>query len=525
MKVNHAARLLSGAMSPDRPRWFRRKLFVGIAVTVFVFVGAAAVFALTHQPGDISHPDVEFRAEPTGTPVPDQSPSKAKGGDPLAKFVWPDYGYTKDRRRYMPASFQIRPPFKRLWTRVAPVLLEFSPILVGPGLYNLDNNAVAVAYDKRTGKTRWQRKLGVLSASSPAFGGGRLYYTVLQRSHSVQAGRVAALRPKNGKVIWSKDLPSRTESSPLFDGGRIYFGSENGTVYAVNARNGSVAWTFRASGAVKAGLALSDGKLYFGAYGGRAYCIRESDGKLVWSTGTSGRSFGLAGGNFYSTPAVAFGRMYVGNTDGRMYSFSAASGKLAWARETGAYVYGSPAVAQVPGGQPMVWFGSYNGTFYAVDARSGNTRWTFRSGGRILGGSTVVGNIVYFSDYGKRTTYGLNVGTGKLEWRYPRGAFNPVISDGRSIYLTGHSALYKFRPKGIAADAVPKPTTLKQVQTARKQAKARKAAARRRYVAFSRKQRAKAIKYCKKQKHPRRCFAKWRHKHPYQDRAGRVKKR
>jgi|tagenome__1003787_1003787.scaffolds.fasta_scaffold20916155_2 outer membrane protein assembly factor BamB len=511
-------------MSPERPRWFRRKLVIGVAATVIVLVGAAAVFALTHeQAGDVSHPDVEFRSEPTSTPVPDKAPVPGPKGDPLRNFTWPDYGYTKDRRHYLAASFAVRPPFKKGWTRVAPDLLEFPPVMIGKRLYNIDNRAKARAFDKGTGKTVWQRQLGGLAASSPAFGDGRLYFTVLQRTASLRAGRVTALNPKNGKVIWSKDLPSRTESSPVFDGGRIYFGSENGTVYAMNAKTGGIVWTFHASGAVKAALALSGGKLYFGAYGGRAYAIRESDGKQVWATGTHGSRFGLAGGNFYSTPAVAFGRMYVGNTDGRMYSFSADSGKLAWARATGSYVYSSPAVAQVPGGQPLVWFGSYNGTFYALDARSGATRWTYRSGGRILGAPTVVGNLVYFSDYGKRATYGLNANTGKREWFYPRGAFNPVISDGRSIFLTGHSALYSFRPKGIKANAAPKPTTAKAVAQARKQIKARKRAKAAKYRKYALRQRANAIHYCKGQKTPHKCFERWKRNHPRQAAASRGK--
>jgi len=229
-------RLAWAGMSPERPRWYRRKLVIGIAAAVIVLVGATAVFALTHEhAGDVSNPDVEFRAEPTSTPVPDKAPVPGKKGDPLRNFTWPDYGYTKDRRHYLAASFDIRPPFKKGWTRVAPVLLEFPPVMVGNRLYNVDNKAKARAYNKANGKTEWQRKLGGLAASSPAFGGGRLYYTILQRTASLRAGRVAALNPKNGKVLWSKDLPSRTESSPLYDRGKIYFGSENGTVYALNA--------------------------------------------------------------------------------------------------------------------------------------------------------------------------------------------------------------------------------------------------------------------------------------------------
>src|SRR3954452_7920605 len=141
-------------MSPERPRWFPRKLVIGIAATIIVLVGAAAVYALTHEnAGDVSNPGVEFRAEPTSTPVPDKVPVPGKKGDPLRNFVWPDYGYTKDRRHYLPASFAIRPPFKKGWTRVAPVLLEFPPVMVGKRLYNLDNRATARAYDKGRGKT------------------------------------------------------------------------------------------------------------------------------------------------------------------------------------------------------------------------------------------------------------------------------------------------------------------------------------------------------------------------------------
>ena len=89
--------------------------------------------------------------------------------------------------------------------------------------------------------------------------------------------------------------------------------------------------------------------------------------------------------------------------------------------------------------KPTVYFGSYNGMFYALDARSGKVRWTHRDGGRISGGATVVGDIVYFSNYGKKDTTGLGARTGREVFHMGRGAFNPVISDGRTIFLTGYS--------------------------------------------------------------------------------------
>jgi outer membrane protein assembly factor BamB len=460
-------------MSPERPRRSRRRILVGVAALIVVLIGAGAVFALTRG-GDVSNPNVEFRAEPTQTPVPDGAGATKAGkgskGDPLAAFQWPEYGYTKDRRRYLPASFKVRPPFHRVWGRNDGTLLEFTPILIGKRLFQVNNTGYVEALSKAKGKVLWKKHVGSLGASSPAYGDGLVYVTLLTRPGST-AGRVAALRPRNGKIVWSRPLPSRTESSPLFDGGRVFFGSENGTVFALDARTGATKWTFQAGGAVKAALALSGGRLYFGDYGGRAYAIREGDGHLVWRTTTHGSHFGLGSGNFYATPSVAFGRVYIGNTDGSMYSFAADSGRLAWSTGTGAYVYSSAAVAQVPGGQPTVYFGSYDGDFYAVDARSGARRWSFRSGGKISGAPTIIGNLVYFADYGTRKTYALNAVSGRNVWTFPHGSFNPVISDGRTIFLTGHNTQYALRPKGIKATAVLAPTTRKDVRRAKRKAK------------------------------------------------------
>ena len=67
--------------------------------------------------------------------------------------------------------------------------------------------------------------------------------------------------------------------------------------------------------------------------------------------------------------------------------------------------------------------------------------------GRISGSATIVGGIVYFSDLGSKTTVGLNTRTGKRVFFFPDGAFNPVVCDNSTIYLTGYSKLYQLVPK------------------------------------------------------------------------------
>ena len=192
--------------------------------------------------------------------------------------------------------------------------------------------------------------------------------------------------------------------------------------------------------------------------------------------------------------------MYIGNTDGNMYSFSAASGKLAWRRGTGSYVYASPAVAQVPGGQPTVYFGSYDGTFYALDARSGATRWTHRDGGKISGAASMIGGIVYYSNWGKRDTSALGARTGRVIWKSPRGAFNPVVSDGETIYLTGFSSVAAFEPLTVAQEKARAAKAAKKKQAAKKKAQAKKKKLAAKKKAAKKKAQAKKKKQAAKKK-------------------------
>jgi outer membrane protein assembly factor BamB len=420
------------------PRRRRTRVVLGV-LGLLAVVGAVSAYlvfrAATEDPGNVSNPDVEFEenAEPA-EPEPEDTSR------------WPLYGYSKDHRRVYkpPKRMPIRGPWSKVWRRKASALLEFPPVIYRGSIYQLADNGVIYAVRKNSGRRQWRRDLGHLAAASPAIGGGSLYVPILERRKGLKAGRIVSLWLKGGRYKWARDLNSRSESSPLLHRGRIYFGTEGGTLYALNAHNGRTIWRYQADGAIKGSPTLANGKLFFGDYGGHVHAVRVENGRRVWEADVAARA--LRSGRFYATAAVAFGRVYIGSTDGRMYSLSARTGRLAWARQTGDYVYSAAAVHDVPEVGPTVYFGSYDGHFYALNAKTGGVRWRFNSGGRISGAATIIDRAVFFADLGKRTTYGLSLPTGKVFYKRRPGWFDPIVSDGRHLFQTGHHTLIALLP-------------------------------------------------------------------------------
>jgi outer membrane protein assembly factor BamB len=439
-------------MSARRGRPRRSLRFRRVRAAAIVLVVALAAVALAgylyerHRTGNIYHPHARFIEQPTPTLPAVKGP---------AGFDWPLYGYAKDHTRFFPAPANVHAPFYGLWRINEHSLLEFPPVIYGERLYQLADDGVLSAIDKHTGHVYWTKPLGKLSASSPAVTSNTVYATILSSGHPRSPGRIVALNSTSGQVRWFRSLPSPSESSPMVDDGRVFFGSQSGLVYALNASNGHVIWTYKAAGAVKASPTLSDGMLYFGDYSGHVQAISEQTGRRIWRSGSEGALLGS--GTFYSTPAVVYGRVFLGNTDGRVYAYDAFTGSLDWAVQTGAYVYASPAVTNAPGLGPTIYVGSYSGIFYAIDARSGHVSWRFNAHGRISGSATIVGRTVYFADLGHHHTFGLGISTGRVIFQKDTGSFDPVISDGIDIYLTGSTGLYALAPREAPAAAASAP--------------------------------------------------------------------
>jgi outer membrane protein assembly factor BamB len=348
---------------------------------------------------------------------------------------WPFYGHGPARTRFLNAP-EVKPPFIRKWRFKGQRLLEYSPILVGGFIYGINNNGLAFSVKTRTGHAHWKREIAQQNASAPAYGNHTLFYS------NLSPGQVIALNQYTGDTVWRRALPGRTESSPVVVGNMVIAGCECGKLYAFEINTGKTLWQTDLPGEVKAAPAVEGGVAYVGDYSGVMSAVRISDGSIKWQSDSQGT--GVAAGSFYGTAAVAFGRVYAGSKDGRIYSFNKDTGHLEWSHTIGGEVYAGTAVSDDP---PTVFYGSYgSSTFYALDARNGSERWTAPVDGSVIGAASVIGDNVYVANLNTTKTDAFNVESGKKVWSFDDGAYNPVISDGKRLYLTGYKTLYALKP-------------------------------------------------------------------------------
>ncbi|MFO0840772.1 MAG: PQQ-binding-like beta-propeller repeat protein, partial [Gemmataceae bacterium] len=372
--------------------------------------------------------------------------AEASGGPgPGGYLDWPYFGRVPERTHYLPAHGRaLDPPLKEAWSINTHGLIEFPPAIAGGVAYviNKYGNGKAVRLADR--KVLWELNLRPedkgkpLDVTGPAYAEGRVFNAFID-------GYIAAGDAATGEKIWVDHLHAHLESSPLAIGGRLYLGTDTTDVLCLDAGDGKILWRFNSPAAIKASPSYHDGRLFVADYESSMFALDPKNGKPLWRTNTSKVPPGGEGG-FFSSPAIGFGRVYAARDDGVVYAFDEKTGKVDWAFPTGAAIYGSPAVARVPGTAPTVYIGAENGTLYALDARTGKVRWQAGIGGPIPGTATVIGHTVYTSSFKTQKTVGFDVRTHRRTFEANQAGYTPVVSDGRRLYLIGYYTLVGLQP-------------------------------------------------------------------------------
>jgi outer membrane protein assembly factor BamB len=363
-----------------------------------------------------------------------------------AGFVdWPFFGRVPERTHYLPADpGLLDPPLKPLWQINTHALIEFPPAIADGVAYVINKYGNAKAVRLRDRKVLWEvtNRAGDRGTpnfvTAPVYYEGRIYGAFL-------GGEVVAGDAENGHTVWRRKLPGHLESSPMAAAGTLYLGTDTTDVVALRADDGAPRWRTDLPAAIKASPSLHDGRLYVADYESSMYGLDASTGKVLWRTNTS-KVAPFGKGGFFSSPAVGFGRVYAARDDGTVFALDEKTGKVEWTFDTGGAVYGSPALAEVPGTPPSVYIGAENGRFYALDADTGKPRWSYDVGGPVPGTATVIGHTVYTSSFKTDRTIGLDVSTHRKTFELKQAGYTPVVSDGRRLYLIGYYVVIGLEP-------------------------------------------------------------------------------
>jgi len=371
-----------------------------------------------------------------------QAETSAKGS---GYVDWPVFGRVPERTHYLPAHKRVLdPPLRQAWSINTHALIEFPPAIAHGVAYvvNKYGNAKAVRLSDR--KILWERlddprnRGKQTDVTAPVYHEGMVYFAFLD-------GNLVAVDAKTGKTAWKRNLHAHLESSPMAVGDAVYLGTDTTDVVALRAADGKPLWRFNSPGAIKASPSFHDGRIFVADYEGAMFALDAASGKPAWRTNTT-KAPPFGRGGFFSSPAIDFGHVYAARDDGTVFAFDEETGKVAWSFPTGDYVYGSPAVARVPGTPPSVYIGAENGRFFALDARSGKRRWRYDVGGPIPGTAAVIGGTVYTSSFKTGKTIGLDARTHEKNFELGQAGYTPMISDGRRLYLVGYYELIGLEP-------------------------------------------------------------------------------
>lgn len=178
-----------------------------------------------------------------------------------------------------------------------------APVMVGGPDRNLvrENASRVVAFDRLSGRTLWDRRLGHERNLQVTSKGDRLY--VLGDLW------LKALDLETGRVLWTTEIIGQRLNAPVAAGSDVYLSAYGGSdidLLAVDAATGRVRWRKEIddmNGDESTPAVWSD-RVYLSGLCGDVAVLRRSDGVQLW------RHIGTCRGGGGSTAVVGNGRVY-----------------------------------------------------------------------------------------------------------------------------------------------------------------------------------------------------------------------
>jgi outer membrane protein assembly factor BamB len=281
-----------------------------------------------------------------------------------------------------------------------------------------------------TGVESWR-----ISVDGPACGG-----PTIDKNGTIYIGShyLHAVYP-NGTLKW-KNLVARIESAPAIDEtGTIYFGSAATSegFYALYP-NGTVKWTYSVAGGnfFSSPAIGPDGTIYVGTGDAKSIHALYPNGTLKWVFYTNHV--------VYSSPAIGDdGIVYCGSHDTYLYALYPNNGTLKWKYQTGNWIRVSPCI----GDDGTIFVVSLDGYLHAV-LPNGTMKWKTNVG---AGTSPIYGwnDTIYC---GSGSLFAVNAVNGSVKWTYPTPGNieggTPCQSADGTIYLGAGGSIVAVNPDG-----------------------------------------------------------------------------
>lgn len=298
---------------------------------------------------------------------------------------------------------------RRIWSRKLK-----APLSAGPGagegmVFVGSTKGELFALDAATGTKRWSVKLASEMLSAPTVAGN----LVLVRTVD---GKLHACATSNGEEQWAANqqvprLSLRGTGDTLISDGLAISGFDNGRLVAVNLANGNSAWEAtvaqpRGSSElqrlvdVDGTIAVNGPDVFAVSYQGRAVRVSRETGQVLWTRDLSS----------YRGLAVDDGALYVSTTEGDVVRLD---------RRTGAEVWRQKALARRALSAPVIMgshvvVADYEGVVHWLDSATGNFQARADSGARVSAPPLLLGDeLLVLNDEGKVSAFRINAPVAK----------------------------------------------------------------------------------------------------------------
>jgi outer membrane protein assembly factor BamB len=270
--------------------------------------------------------------------------------------------------------------------------LTATPVVGGGSIFTLDAQAHVYAFDAKTGRSLWDKRLapkngtdmptlwGLLGKPNtiepPSGMGGGVAYDQGKLFVTSGFGVVYAMDAKTGDRIWGQDIGTPIVNAPVVNGGRVFVSTHDNHFYALAENDGRQLWSHQgipeSAGVLSSTSAAVSGEFVIAPYSsGEVYALRVQNGQVAWSDvlSHSGQVTALSElDDIAGRPVIDRDAVFAISHSGVMAAISLASGDRIWSRDVGG--------TQTPlAAGDYVYVVSGDGKLLCLTRKEGKIRW------------------------------------------------------------------------------------------------------------------------------------------------------